>query len=290
MSFIEQLKIIFQYLIPQHAISILAGKLAEIKTPWFKNWFITKFAKAYKIDMTIAQEPELTNYATFNDFFTRAITPESRPIDNDINSFCSPVDGAMSQFGKIEKGRIIQAKNHHFNVLEILGGDTERAKAFENGEFCTIYLAPKDYHRIHMPCDGELTAMSHIPGKLFSVNPLTANNVPHLFARNERVVSYFDTQFGKLALISVGATIVGSIETVWAGTVTPPTRKTISHTDYSNQTIQLAKGEEMGRFKLGSTVILLIENANWSWADGVANEADLLLGQRLVTKSPNSNS
>lgn len=286
MSFIDQLKVTSQYLFPQHAVSIAAGKLAESRVTWFKNWFIQKFAKAYQIDMSIAVEPELTNYDCFNDFFTRAIRMETRPIEQDPNSFCSPVDGAMSQFGKIENGRIIQAKKHHFSTLEILGGDAERAKYFENGEFCTIYLAPKDYHRIHMPCEGKLTAMSHIPGKLFSVNPLTANNVPNLFARNERVVAYFDTKFGKLALVSVGATIVGSVETVWAGTVTPPTRDQVKHWDYhGDDQITLAKGEEMGRFKLGSTVVLLMENHNWQWPESIKLSGDVILGQKLVTKS-----
>jgi len=285
MSFVDQLKVISQYLIPQHGISIAAGKLAESRTPWIKNTFISKFAKAYNIDMSIAVEPELARYACFNDFFTRAIRPETRPIDADDNSFCSPVDGAMSQFGAIEQGRIIQAKNHHYSALEILGGDEERAKKYENGQFCTIYLAPKDYHRIHMPCKGKLTAMSHIPGKLFSVNPLTANNVPNLFARNERVVAYFDTDFGELALVSVGATIVGSVETVWAGTVTPPTQKSVRTWEYTGEeSITLAKGEEMGRFKLGSTVVLLMENANWQWAEGIKNGGDLMLGEKLVTR------
>lgn len=283
MSFSDQLKILSQYLIPQHGISIAAGKLANVETTWFKNLFIKKFAKAYNIDMSNAVNPDLESYACFNDFFTRAIIPESRPIDDDSSSFCSPVDGAMSQFGPITDGRLIQAKNHHYSTLEILGGDAERAAQFENGEFCTIYLAPKDYHRIHMPCDGKLTAMSHIPGKLFSVNPLTAENVPNLFARNERVVSYFDTPFGPLALISVGATIVGSIETVWAGNITPPSRTEVRTWEYQHNPVSLKKGEEMGRFKLGSTVILLMPKANWQWHQSIGLQSTLKLGQRLVS-------
>ena len=285
MSFSEQLKITLQYLFPQHLVSIAAGKLAEVRVNWVKNLFIEKFAKAYQIDMSNACEPELTNYACFNDFFTRAITPESRPIDSSEESFCSPVDGAMSQFGRIEEGRIIQAKGHQYSALELLGGDIERAKPFENGEFCTIYLAPSDYHRIHMPCAGTLTAMSHVPGKLFSVNPLTAENVPELFARNERVISYFDTKFGKLALVSVGATIVGSIETVWAGNITPPSRKKIKSWQYDDRSIQLEKGQEMGRFKLGSTVILLMEKANWKWHESVDLQQKVQLGRPLVSRN-----
>ncbi len=285
MSFSEQLKILSQYLIPQHGLSLAAGKLADIETTWFKDLFIQKFAKAYNIDMSIAVEPDLKQYDCFNDFFTRAIRPETRPIDETPDSLCSPVDGAMSQFGPIKQGKIIQAKNHHYSALEILGGDSERASPFKNGEFCTIYLAPKDYHRIHMPCAGRLTAMSHIPGKLFSVNPLTANNVPGLFARNERVVSYFDTEFGKFALVAVGATIVGSIETVWAGTVTPPSSKQVRTWEYEEQAIDFAKGDEMGRFKLGSTVVLLMEKSSWQWADTLANEKSMTLGELLISRT-----
>jgi len=284
MSFSDNLKIFFQYVLPKHAVSVLAGKLADVKTPWFKNLFITRFAKAYNIDMSIAIEPELTNYACFNDFFTRAIDLASRPINDDDKSFCSPVDGAISQFGEIESGRIIQAKGHGFSALELLGGDNEQAAVFKQGEFTTIYLAPKDYHRIHMPCDGKLISMAHVPGQLFSVNPLTARNVPKLFARNERVVCHFDTAFGKMAMVLVGATIVGSIETVWAGNITPPSRKSVETWDYHDQNISLKKGEEMGRFKLGSTVILLMENKNWQWDDSVQLETDVVLGQRLVTE------
>lgn len=283
MSIADKLKIFFQYVLPKHFVSVLAGKLADIQTPWFKNLFIQKFAKAYNIDMSNAIEPELTKYPCFNDFFTRAIDLSSRPIDQDTNSFCSPVDGAMSQFGEISSGKIVQAKNHHFSALELLGGDSEQAKLFENGEFCTIYLAPKDYHRIHMPCEGKLLEMIHVPGQLFSVNPLTARNVPKLFARNERVVCLFDTPFGKMALVSVGATIVGSIETVWAGNITPPTRKEVKRWQYQDGDVTLSKGEEMGRFKLGSTVVLLMENKNWQWDPSVALEASLKLGQKLVT-------
>ena len=285
MTFSEKIKIIFQYILPKHFVSVMAGHLANVKTPWFKNLFITKFAKAYNIDMTPAVEPDLAKYACFNDFFTRAIKMETRPIDSDNNAFCSPVDGAMSQFGKIDGGKIIQAKYHHYSALELLGGDKALAEKFKDGEFCCIYLAPKDYHRIHMPCDGELISMSHVPGDLFSVNPLTAQNVPNLFARNERVVNIFDTKFGKMALVLVGATIVGSIETTWAGNITPPSRKNIRTWNYNTREVSIKKGEEMGRFKLGSTVVLLMENKNWQWDDAVSEEVDLLLGQKLITNN-----
>ncbi len=278
----DSAKIFFQYLLPKHPVSLLAGRLAEVEKPWIKNPLIKQFAKAYDIDMSIAVQPDLTQYAHFNDFFTRAIDLSHRPIDSNKKGLCSPVDGAISQFGAIKSGRIIQAKNHDYSTLELLGGDSQSADYFSQGEFCTIYLAPKDYHRIHMPCAGKLISMTHVPGQLFSVNPLTANHVPKLFARNERVVSLFDTAFGKMAMVAVGATIVGSIETVWAGSVTPPSRKQIKTWNYEEQSIQLKKGEEMGRFKLGSTVILLLENKNWQWHDSIQLEADVTLGQALV--------
>lgn len=279
----DSLKIFLQYVLPKHLVSVLAGKLADVKTPWVKNNFIKRFAKAYNIDMSNAIQPELTKYACFNDFFTRAIDLNSRPINTDQRSFCSPVDGAMSQFGKIAQGEIVQAKNHSYSALELLGGDQRHAELFEQGEFCTIYLAPKDYHRIHMPCDGKLTEMLHVPGQLFSVNPLTAQNVPKLFARNERVVCLFDTEFGKMAMVLVGATIVGSIETVWEGNITPPTRKQIKRWQYQEGEVSLAKGEEMGRFKLGSTVVLLMENKDWQWDESIELEKSLVLGQKLVS-------
>lgn len=279
----DRFKIFLQYVLPKHLISVLAGKLADVKTPWVKNTFIKKFAKAYNIDMSNAVQPELTEYACFNDFFTRAINHDSRPIDSDSKSFCSPVDGAMSQFGKIKQGAIVQAKGHSYSALELLGGDSQHAELFEQGEFCTIYLAPKDYHRIHMPCNGKLLEMLHVPGQLFSVNPLTAQNVPKLFARNERVVCLFDTEFGKMAMVLVGATIVGSIETVWEGNITPPTRQQLRRWQYQEGDVELGKGEEMGRFKLGSTVVLLMENKDWQWDESIEIEKSLKLGQKLVT-------
>ncbi len=283
MSIFQPFKIISQYLVPQHGLSVLAGKLASAQIPWFKDFWIKQFAKAYQVDMSNAIEPELTHYACFNDFFTRAIKPESRPIDEDKNSFCSPVDGAISQFGSITNGQLIQAKKHNYSALSLLAGDKQQADSFIDGEFCTIYLAPKDYHRIHMPCDGQLTGMVHVPGKLFSVNPLTADNVPNLFARNERVICYFDTDFGQLALVSVGAMIVGSIETVWAGNITPPTNSEVTRWDYNDNPVQLKKGDEMGRFKLGSTVILLMQKNNWRWNKTIQTESDVKLGERLVS-------
>lgn len=282
---LNSLKILSQYLIPQHAISLAAGKLAESKNAWIKKQFIHRFARAYQIDMSIAENPNLDSYACFNDFFTRAIRMEHRPLETDPNSLCCPVDGAISQLGAIGDGQIIQAKNHQYSVEALLAGNDEWSAAFHNGSFCTIYLAPSDYHRFHMPCDGKLVAMRHVPGQLFSVNPLTASRVPDLFARNERVVAFFDTPFGKLAYVAVGATIVGSIETVWHGTVTPPSRSKMLQKEYAKSEINLARGDEMGRFKLGSTVILLLEGDKWQWNEAFQPGQKVKLGEKLAIRA-----
>lgn len=284
MSFIEHLKTIPQYLIPQHGLSVLAGKLADKKNHPLKNWVIKKFAEHYKVDMSIAVEPNLEAYESFNDFFTRAIRPETRPICEDVNTMACPVDGAVSQFGPIEDGRLIQAKGHDYTAQELLGGDASLAEQFDGGQFITIYLSPRDYHRYHMPIKGELKRMIHVPGKLFSVNPLTARTVPRLFARNERVVAVFDTEWGPLAYVAVGATIVGSMEVVWSGVVTPPTRDTVCITDYNPGQVVLDKGDEVGRFRLGSTVILLMPKGDYQWDESIQNEAATLLGQPLISR------
>ncbi|WP_144393934.1 archaetidylserine decarboxylase [Pleionea sediminis] len=284
MKVFDHLKTIPQYLIPQHGLSVLAGKLADKKNLRIKNWVIKTFAKHYGVDMSIAVEPDLTAYESFNDFFTRAIRPETRPICDDPDTLACPVDGAVSQFGKITNGDIIQAKGHSYTVQDLLGGDAKLAEQFEDGEFITIYLSPKDYHRYHMPIDGKLTRMIHVPGKLFSVNPLTARTVPRLFARNERVVAMFDTDFGPLAYVAVGATIVGSMEMAWSGIVTPPTIKDVSETQYAEGDVTLKRGDEVGRFRLGSTVILLLPKGSYSWDESIKNEAPTLLGQPMVKR------
>ncbi len=285
MSFFDQIKTLPQYLIPQHGLSVLAGKLADKKNIPFKDWVIKTFANHYKVDMSIAVEPDLTQYDTFNDFFTRAIRPETRPICEEADTLACPVDGAVSQFGKITGGDIIQAKGHSYTVDDLLGGDKELGAQFEDGEFITIYLSPRDYHRYHMPIDGKLTRMIHVPGKLFSVNPLTARTVPRLFARNERVVAMFDTDFGPMAYVAVGATIVGSMEMVWSGVVTPPTIKDVSETHYADGEIALKKGDEVGRFRLGSTVIMLLPKGNYTWDPSIKNEAATRLGQPMLKRN-----
>ena len=249
--------IIIQYILPQHLLSRCTGWLADLRRPvWLKNWVIRIFVRHFKVDMTEAIEPDPTRYACFNDFFTRALRDGARPLAE--SDLVCPADGAISQLGPIEFGRIFQAKGQLFSTVELLGGDTQRARQFIDGSFATIYLSPRDYHRVHMPITGRLIATSYIPGQLFSVNQVTAENVPRLFARNERLVCYFDTAAGPMALILVGAMIVAGIETVWSGQVAPPTSSPVFR-DYVSlpEPVELEQGAEMGRFMLGSTVILL---------------------------------
>ncbi len=283
----DEVKIKAQYMTPKHALSRLVGKFASARAGWFTQLFIRWFIRTYKIDMSEAVHESPSAYKTFNDFFTRHLKPELRPLKAAEHQFAQPVDGAVSQLGDIEDGRIFQAKGHDYSLTELLGGDPRDAHPYKNGKFATIYLAPKDYHRIHMPCDGVLRKMVYVPGDLFSVNPLTAANVPNLFARNERVVAIFDGEFGKFAMVLVGATIVASIGTVWAGTVTPPTGKHIHSWDYpasGDQAIRLAKGEEMGHFKLGSTVVLTFPEDAIDFADsldaGSVTRMGDILGER----------
>ena len=255
---INKIKITLQYIMPKHAISRLVGKFAAAEAGWFTTQAITWFIKAYKINMAEAKLQQPSDFNTFNDFFTRELADGARTIDDNSKALCYPVDGMISQQGKIENGQLIQAKGFNYSLASLLGGDETTAAPFQSGEFSCIYLAPKDYHRIHMPMTGTLKEMIYVPGELFSVNPLTANNVENLFARNERVVCIFNTQHGEMAMVLVGATIVASIETVWAGTITPPAGKDIFRWQYPStgiDAITLEKGQEMGRFKLGSTVI-----------------------------------
>lgn len=257
MSF-DKIKVSLQYIMPKHAISRLIGKLAAAEAGWLTTNIIKWFIKAYKIDMSEAKYSNAEDFKTFNDFFTRELADGARTINDNNNQICYPVDGAISQQGDIVDDQLIQAKGFDYSLVSLLGGEKETAQPFIGGAFSCIYLAPKDYHRIHMPMAGTLTQMIYIPGELFSVNPLTANNVPDLFSRNERVVCVFDTAHGKMAMVLVGATIVASIETAWAGTITPPAGKKVFRWHYpesGEQRIHLEKGEEMGRFKLGSTVI-----------------------------------
>lgn len=275
----DNLKVKLQYVMPKHLLSRIVGKLAAAKLGFVTTSLIKVFIKQFKIDMSEAEHESPEAYKTFNEFFTRPLKAGIRPVCEEENSLIFPVDGAISQFGKIEKDQIFQAKGHHYSAQALLGGDEELGKQFVDGDFMTIYLAPKDYHRIHMPMAGELEQMIYVPGDLFSVNPLTAENVPGLFARNERVVAIFNSPQGKFAMVLVGATIVASIETTWAGTVTPPPGKTVRTWHYSGQdatTHQFEKAEEMGRFKLGSTVVMLFEKDMLEFLDANAGDVTRL--------------
>ncbi|MCG2838621.1 archaetidylserine decarboxylase [Photobacterium sp. WH77] len=278
----DNLKIGLQYCAPKHALTRLAGKLADLKGGFVTTAVIRWFINRYKVDMAEARNEDPASYATFNDFFVRELKDDARPLNDEAEVFCHPADACVSQLGPIEKGQLIQAKGHYYDAVELLGGDQALAEEFADGSFATLYLSPRDYHRVHMPCDGTLRQMIYVPGDLFSVNPLTAENVPNLFARNERVVCIFDTEFGPVAQVLVGATIVGSIETVWSGTITPPRGPVVRRWDYptdGEQAVTLKKGQEMGRFKLGSTVINLFPKEMVTFADNLAPNVATRMGE-----------
>lgn len=258
------------------------AKLTHSKNPYWKNLFIRLIIKLYGVNMNEAKHQELSAYASFNDFFTRELLPNARPITTEARAIACPADGVISQIGTINAGMLLQAKGHHYSVQSLLGGSQERAQPFLAGSFATIYLSPKDYHRLHMPLTGVLQEMLHIPGKLFSVNQATVTNVPDLFARNERVVAIFSTDAGPMALILVGAIFVSSIETVWHGVVTPPTISEPRSWQYTEETaITLTKGEEMGRFNMGSTIIVLFAKDNMHWLPDLAADSPVKLGQGI---------
>ena len=244
-----------QYLLPKLALTRLAGRFASSQGGGLTTAVIRWFVRRYNVNMAEAAEPDLTAYATFNDFFTRPLKPGARPLD--AADWVCPVDGAISQLGPISGDQVFQAKGHSYSTTALVGGDAALASQFQDGQFATIYLSPRDYHRIHMPCAGSLTRMVYVPGELFSVNPATARGVPGLFARNERVVCVFDTAFGPMVLVLVGATIVGSMATVWHGMVNPPRLPDVRTWTYEDDHITLGQGAEMGRFMLGSTVVML---------------------------------
>ena len=269
----DRLKVLPQYLLPKQALTRFAGTVASARRGGMPTQIIRRFVARYGVDMNEAAEPDIAAYASFNDFFTRALKPGVRPLAH--AGLVSPVDGAISQFGAIDRDQLLQAKGHRYSTAALVGGDAELAARFEHGHFATLYLSPKDYHRIHMPCAGRLLRMIYVPGALFSVNPTTARGVPGLFARNERVVCVFETDHGPLVLALVGATIVGSMATVWHGVVNPPRSKRLREWRYDrpdDQRIELAQGEELGRFLLGSTVVLLMPNGalrfNPGWTPG----------------------
>jgi phosphatidylserine decarboxylase len=258
--------------LPKQALTALAGRVAGARGGALTQRLIRGFVRRYQVNMAEAANPDPSSYATFNDFFTRALKPDARPLAR--AELVCPVDGAISQFGAIDQDRIFQAKGHHYTSTALLGGDPALATQFDDGLFATLYLSPRDYHRIHMPCDGRLRRMVHVPGDLFSVNPTTARGVPGLFARTERVVCLFDSARGPFALVLVGATIVGSMATVWHGVVNPPRPGHLREWRYDDQNVQLGQGQEMGRFLLGSTVVMLFPRGplrfNPQWAPGRA--------------------
>ncbi|WP_278350270.1 archaetidylserine decarboxylase [Marinobacter nauticus] len=277
---LDKLFVLSQYVTPQLAVSRLAGRLADSEsTPALKNRVIKWFIGRYGVNMSEAAEPDFTAYPTFNAFFTRALKPGARTIDPAPETLTSPVDGAISQIGQISTDRVFQAKGQSFSLTELLGGDDERAEPFREGEFATIYLSPKDYHRIHMPMAATLKEMVYVPGKLFSVNPVTAENVPNLFARNERVACLFDTDAGPMAMVLVGAMIVGSVETTWAGVVAPNSGKVAQWQYRGDDAVQFEKGQEMGRFRLGSTVVLVMPRGAVKWQPNQVAEKTVQLGE-----------
>jgi phosphatidylserine decarboxylase len=280
----DKLFIKLQHLVPQHPLSRLIGRIASSENIWIKNTFIKWFVKRYQVDMALAAEENPLAYASFNDFFTRALKPNIRPIAREPNAIVCPADGAISQLGKIVNGSIFQAKGQDFTTEELLGGDSELAEAFADGDFATIYLSPKDYHRVHMPYAGKLIKMISIPGELFSVNTVTANHVPRLFARNERVVGVFDTDLGPMAIVLVGAMIVAGIETVWDGQLAPMGSREIETSLYPYQNISLEKGAEMGRFKLGSTAIILFAKNKIKWEPQFIAGSGTRVGVKLAEK------
>jgi len=277
----DTLAVLPQYLIPKQALTALAGKFASARAGHTTTAVIRWFVKRYQVNMAEAANPDVASYATFNDFFTRALRSGVRPLDR--AALICPVDGAISQFGRLEGRQIFQAKGHFYSSTALLGGDAALAAQFDDGHFATLYLSPRDYHRIHMPCDGVLRRMIYVPGALFSVNPATARGVPGLFARNERVVCVFDGAAGPWVLVLVGATIVGSMATVWHGVVNPPRTGQLTDIRYDDASVSLKQGAEMGRFLLGSTVVMLFPRAplqfNPAWQAGGAVQ----LGQTMAS-------
>ncbi len=252
----DRLKVLLQYVLPKQRLTSLAGRIAGAQGGAMTTRLIRWFVGRYAVDMSEAADADIGSYKSFNDFFTRALKPGVRPLAT--GDFVCPVDGAISQFGAIDDHHMVQAKGHRFTTTELIGGDDTLAAEFRHGSFANLYLSPSDYHRLHMPCDGTLTRMTYIPGTLFSVNPATAQNIPNLFARNERVVCVFESaEHGAFVMVLVGATIVGSIATVWHGVVNPERTGKISERTYPDPHVHLKKGEEMGRFLLGSTIVML---------------------------------
>ena len=281
MNIKEALTTLPQYVLPHHALSGVMSKLTHSENNTFKNLFIKQVIKFYGVNMAEALEQDIDNFKSFNDFFTRELKPGARPLATEPHAVACPADGVVSQAGNITDGNIFQAKGKSFTAIDLLGGSAERAEPFNNGVFTTIYLSPKDYHRLHMPVTGTLREMVHIPGRLFSVNTATTNSVHRLFARNERVCCLFDTEAGPMALVLVGAIFVSSIETVWHGVVTPPSVTSVQSWSYPNNAPVLKMGEEMGRFNMGSTIIVLFGKDKVQWDSELKADKAVKLGEMI---------
>jgi phosphatidylserine decarboxylase len=276
----DRLAVLPHYLLPKGALTNFAGRVAGAKGGAMTTRLIRWFVGKYNVNMDEAFNPDITSYASFNEFFTRALRPDARPLAN--ADFICPIDGRISQFGAIDDDQIYQAKGHKFSTTALVGGDAALAAKFQHGSFANLYLSPRDYHRIHMPCDGKLTRMIYIPGDLFSVSPAAARGIPGLFARNERVVCVFDTANGPFVMTLVGATIVGSMATVWHGVVNPPRAPQICEWKYDDQNILLKKGEELGRFLLGSTVVMLFPKDTMSFNPAWQPAGPVKLGEMMA--------
>lgn len=279
MSFFDYVKVVPQYVLPKQLLSSAIHWFMQIEQPWVKNNTIKLIQKLYKVELDDAIEQDITQYPTFNDFFTRALKPEARPIHPGDDVWVSPVDGVISQSAKIEGNQLIQAKCHEYTLEALLGGDIHYAGQFRNGDFSVIYLSPKDYHRIHVPYTARLMSMTYVPGDLFAVNPATVKLVPGLFARNERVILRFESDKGPYSLIMVGAIFVGSMETVFHGKITPPYSPTIQHWDYRSEPISFNKGDEIGRFNMGSTVILVTPEHHFEKLGQLESERFIKMGE-----------
>lgn len=280
----EFLKALPWYFIPHHAVSQLLFRLTRVRAPWFKNRFIDIFARHYGIDWREARKQRSADFAHFNAFFTRALQPDARPLEGDDDTVISPADGRISQIGDIHNESILQAKGRTFTVAELLGDDADSAAALTDGRFATIYLSPRDYHRVHMPLGGRLRKTIYIPGRLFSVAPYTTRTIPRLFARNERLVCLFDSDTGPFAVIMVGALNVAAIETVWAGLVTRPRPGKRVVEDFRERDVVLSRGAEMGRFNMGSTVILLMHKRQVAWSSDLAPGTRVKMGRRIGSR------
>ncbi|WP_126322176.1 archaetidylserine decarboxylase [Candidatus Rickettsiella viridis] len=275
------MRTLFQSFLPQHGLSRFAGWVAHCKQPWIKNRLIKNFIRDYQVDMSLALKESPNDYSHFNEFFTRALKPEKRPIDSGSEIIVSPVDGCVSQFGDIREGQLLQAKKINYSLQALLGGSMSLASRFQQGKFATFYLSPKDYHRVHSPFVGTLQEMIYVPGRLFSVNTETTEQLSQLFVRNERVICLFSTPIGPMAVILVGAMLVASMSTVWEGVITPAKTRQIRHWHYVENTVSLAKGEELGQFQLGSTVIVLFAANRMQWSDHLALQSKVQFGEGI---------